>query len=89
MRVPPEGLHERFARLRAVVSVWEIRYNQLPEQVLAHFERSDLPGIAKLLEEKRQYERLIPDLREFIARWEIEWQDAHEPEGEEKERVTG
>jgi hypothetical protein len=70
MRVEPESLYERFLRLRTVVSAWEIRYNQLPAQVLARFEAADLDSIAGLMVEKRRLEMLIPELQDFIRKWE-------------------
>ncbi|WP_152559174.1 hypothetical protein [Tumebacillus flagellatus] len=70
MRVEPESLYERFSRLRTVVSTWEIRYNQLPAQVLAHFDAADLDSIAGLMVEKRRLEVLIPELQDFIRKWE-------------------
>ncbi|MCX7568991.1 hypothetical protein OS242_03315 [Tumebacillus sp. DT12] len=70
MQMPGKGLERRFQRLRAVVSTWQFRYNQLPDQVVSRFDESDLDSIAKLLVEKRELERLIRDLNEFIRRWE-------------------
>lgn len=70
MLVPPERLDLRFDRLREIVTAWEIRYNQLPDQVVALFDAQDLSSIRELLEEKRQLARLIPDTKEFIERWE-------------------
>ncbi|ARU63070.1 hypothetical protein CBW65_20390 [Tumebacillus avium] len=70
MLVPPERLDLRFDRLREIVTAWEIRYNQLPDQVVALFDAQDLGSIRELLEEKRQLARLIPDTKEFIERWE-------------------
>ena len=65
-----ESLQRRFERLGAVVTAWEIRYNSLPDQVVSRFEASDLQAIARLLTEKRRLERLIPDLKEFLQKWE-------------------
>ncbi|ASS75134.1 hypothetical protein CIG75_09175 [Tumebacillus algifaecis] len=70
MLVPPERLDVRFDRMRVIVAAWEIRYNQLPERVVALFDLQDLDSIRELLEEKRQLARLIPDTKEFIERWE-------------------
>ncbi|MBL0387729.1 hypothetical protein JJB07_13895 [Tumebacillus sp. ITR2] len=70
MRVEPESLYERFLRLRTVVSAWEIRYNQLPAQVLSLFDQADLDSIAGLMVEKRRLEMLIPELQDFIRKWE-------------------
>ncbi|MGB8954460.1 MAG: hypothetical protein WCC10_03750 [Tumebacillaceae bacterium] len=66
----PDPLDQRFERLRTVVSEWEIRYNQLPDQVVSLFDAADLAAISGLLEEKRQLERLIPEMQEFIRKWE-------------------
>ena len=66
----PDRLNQRFERLRTVVTDWEIRYNQLPDQVVSLFEEADLAAISSLLEEKRQLERLIPEMQEFIRKWE-------------------
>lgn len=70
MQLPPHELERRYKRLKAVVESFEIRYNQLPNQVKNLFSDSDLPAIADLMEEKRQLERLIPDLKDFIRKWE-------------------
>jgi len=70
MRIPPESLEWRFKRLRSIVSEWEIRYNQLPEQVISSFEAFDMDSIQLLAEERRNLERLIPEMQEFISRWE-------------------
>lgn len=70
MQVPPESLEQRFERLRALVSQWEIRYNQLPDQVVSLFDAYDLESIAKLLAEKRSLQHLISGVLEFIRRWE-------------------
>lgn len=72
MRIPPESLEWRFQRLRSIVSTWEIRYNQLPEQVISSFEAADMDSIQQLVEEKRNLERLIPEMRDFIVKWEEE-----------------
>ncbi|MGZ4163491.1 MAG: hypothetical protein ACXVDB_04730 [Tumebacillaceae bacterium] len=70
MQVPPESLERRFERLRKLVLAWEIRYNQLPDQVMSLFDASDLSSIADLLAEKRQLQHLIPSVTDFIRRWE-------------------
>lgn len=70
MQVPPESLERRFERLRKLVFAWEIRYNQLPDQVMTLFEASDLNSIANLLAEKRQLQHLITAVSDFIRRWE-------------------
>jgi hypothetical protein len=70
MRVLPESLDERFLRLRTVVSAWEIRYNQLPAQVLACFDAADMESIASLMVEKRRLQMLIPEFQDFIRKWE-------------------
>jgi hypothetical protein len=70
MLVPPDRLDERFDRLRKIVTAWEIRYNQLPDQVVSLFDAQDLGSIRELIEEKRQLRRLIPDIKEFVERWE-------------------
>lgn len=70
MRAQPESLDGRFLRLRTVVSAWEIRYNQLPAQVLASFDAFDLRSIAELMVEKRRLELLIPEFQDFIRKWE-------------------
>jgi hypothetical protein len=72
MQWPGEGLERRFERLRAVVKTWQARYNQLPDQVVSRFDESDLDSIARLLVEKRELERLIRELNDFIRRWENE-----------------
>jgi len=68
----PDGIERRFQRLRTVVSAWEIRYNQLPDQVLSLFDASDLDSISELMREKRRLAGLISGLHEFIRRWELE-----------------
>jgi len=72
-----DGLESRFARLRAVVSGWELRYHQLPDQVVTLFLQSDVDAIAALMHEKRRLQVLIPELQEFIARWEAAPQLEH------------
>ncbi|HEU4965276.1 MAG TPA: hypothetical protein VFV52_15715 [Bacilli bacterium] len=70
MQLPPEELEQRYTRLRAVVAGFEIRYNQLPDQVKDRFDEADLTAIADLMAEKRDLERLIPELKDFLRKWE-------------------
>ncbi|MFD2168759.1 hypothetical protein [Tumebacillus lipolyticus] len=67
---PTDHLEARFDRLRQIVTLWEIRYNQLPSHAMELFDAQDIASIRELLMEKRELRRLIPDMKDFIERWE-------------------